>query len=124
MNEANQKMLESAKENFENNKNKPPNQQLANNVKNSKDMIEIGVGSLIGMLKGSLIHLLTVVLGFLTCTTGFILNVVDAAINRQISKRNIINAAANVLCIVVVIPGLTFIAIFKGATEIFNFLPF
>ena len=121
MNEASQQILESAKENFENTKNKPPNEKLANTIKSSKDMMDVGI---IGMIKGSLIQLLTLAVSILTCITGFILNVADAVKNRQISKRNIINAAANLLCFCVVIPGLTILFMLKGTTEVFKFLPF
>ena len=74
------------------NTNKPPNenQGLSNEEvdylkKEAEKRMDIGIGGIIGLLKGSLLHLLIIVLSLLICMTGFILDVVDAVM-QEISR--------------------------------------
>jgi hypothetical protein len=107
------------------NTNKPPNenQGLSNEEvdylkKEAEKRMDIGIGGIIGLLKGSLLHLLIIVLSLLICMTGFILDIVDAVKNRKISTRNIVN----VLCIFIVIPAITIAFILKGSELMWHFI--
>ena len=78
------------------NTNKPPNenQGLSNEEvdylkKEAEKRMDIGIGGIIGLLKGSLLHLLIIVLSLLICMTGFILDIVDAVKNRKIAKSQL-----------------------------------
>ena len=111
------------------NTNKPPNenQGLSNEEvdylkQEAEKRMDIGIGGIIGLLKGSLLHLLIIVLSLLICTTGFILDIVDAVKNRKISTRNIVNAVVNVLCIFIVIPAITIAFILKGSELMWHFI--
>ena len=116
------------------NTNKPPNenQGLSNEEvdylkKEAEKRMDIGIGGIIGLLKGSLLHLLIIVLSLLICMTGFILDIVDAVKNRKISTRkistrNIVNAVVNVLCIFIVIPAITIAFILKGSELMWHFI--
>jgi len=107
------------------NTNKPPNenQGLSNEEvdylkKEAEKRMDIGIGGIIGLLKGSLLHLLFITLSLLICMTGFILDIVDAVKNRKISTRNIVN----VLCIFIVIPAITIAFILKGSELMWHFI--
>jgi len=111
------------------NTNKPPNenQGLSNEEvdylkKEAEKRMDIGIGGIIGLLKGSLLHLLIITLSLLICMTGFILDIVDAVKNRKISTRNIVNAVVNVLCIFIVIPAITIAFILKGSELMWHFI--
>ena len=111
------------------NTNKPPNenQGLSNEEvdylkKEAEKRMDIGIVGIIGLLKGSLLHLLIIVLSLLICMTGFILDIVDAVKNRKISTRNIVNAVVNVLCIFIVIPAITIAFILKGSELMWHFI--